>query len=80
MNLADWRHVERNFKILCVFNQNYQTMGSIWYQPIWRLRNKSVDPRGSDTNSGQTNYDDLFADPVAWMENCWIDDLTPQLY
>jgi hypothetical protein len=28
---------ERNFKILCVFNQNYQTMGSIWYQPIWRL-------------------------------------------
>jgi uncharacterized lipoprotein YddW (UPF0748 family) len=47
-------------------------MGSIWYQPIWRF-NKSVDPRGSDTNSGQTNYDDLFADPVAWMENCWID-------
>jgi uncharacterized lipoprotein YddW (UPF0748 family) len=38
--------------------------------------NKSVDPRGSDTNSGQTNYDDLFADPVAWMENCWIDYLT----
>jgi uncharacterized lipoprotein YddW (UPF0748 family) len=38
---------------------------------VWR--NKSVDPRGSDTNSGQTNYDDLFADPVAWMENCWID-------
>jgi uncharacterized lipoprotein YddW (UPF0748 family) len=54
-------------------------MGSIWYQPgVWR--NKSVDPRGSDTNSGQTNYDDLFADPVAWMENCWIDYLLPQLY
>jgi uncharacterized lipoprotein YddW (UPF0748 family) len=45
---------------------------------VWR--NKSVDPRGSDTNSGQTNYDDLFADPVAWMENCWIDYLLPQLY
>jgi uncharacterized lipoprotein YddW (UPF0748 family) len=41
---------------------------------VWR--NKSVDPRGSDTNSGQTNYDDLFADPV-WMENCWIDYLLP---
>jgi uncharacterized lipoprotein YddW (UPF0748 family) len=22
----------------------------------------------------------LFADPVAWMENCWIDYLLPQLY
>jgi uncharacterized lipoprotein YddW (UPF0748 family) len=48
-------------------------MGSISPFGVWR--NKSVDPRGSDTNSGQTNYDDLFADPVAWMENCWIDYL-----
>jgi hypothetical protein len=30
-------------KILFRFHQNYQTMGSIWYQPIWRWRNKSVD-------------------------------------
>jgi hypothetical protein len=39
MNLADWRRLNVNnfVKILCVFNQNYQTMGSIWYQPIWRL-------------------------------------------
>jgi hypothetical protein len=28
--------------------------------------NKSVDPRGSDTNSGQTNYDDLFAMWHGW--------------
>jgi uncharacterized lipoprotein YddW (UPF0748 family) len=82
MNLADWRRLNVNnfVKILCVFDQNYQTMGSIWYQPIWRLANKSVDPRGSDTNSGQTNYDDLFADPVAWMENCWIDYFTTMRY
>jgi uncharacterized lipoprotein YddW (UPF0748 family) len=45
---------------------------------VWR--NKSVDPRGSDTQSGQTNYDDLFADPMAWMENSWVDYLLPQLY
>jgi uncharacterized lipoprotein YddW (UPF0748 family) len=55
-------------------------MGSIWYQPIWRLAQQISRSRGSDTNSGQTNYDDLFADPVAWMENCWIDYLLPQLY
>jgi uncharacterized lipoprotein YddW (UPF0748 family) len=69
-----------NFVKYCLrFNQNYQTMGSIWYHPFGVWRNKSVDPRGSDTNSA-TNYDDLFADPVAWMENCWIDYLLPQLY
>jgi hypothetical protein len=38
MNLADWRRLNvNNFVKYCVFNQNYQTMGSIWYQPIWRL-------------------------------------------
>lgn len=45
---------------------------------VWR--NKSKDPKGSDTNSGQTNYDDLFADPILWMNNKWIDYLVPQLY
>ena len=45
---------------------------------VWR--NKSVDPKGSDTEAGQTNYDDLFADPIAWMDNQWIDYLVPQLY
>lgn len=45
---------------------------------VWR--NKSMDPKGSDTNSGQTNYDDLFADPIDWMNNNWIDYIIPQLY
>jgi hypothetical protein len=45
---------------------------------VWR--NKSVDPRGSDTQAGQTNYDDLYADPIAWMEGKYIDYLLPQLY
>jgi len=39
-----------------------------------------VDPRGSDTQAGQTNYDDLFADPMAWMEGKYIDYMLPQLY
>ena len=45
---------------------------------VWR--NKSVDPKGSDTQAGQTNYDDLYADPMAWMEGNYIDYLLPQLY
>lgn len=45
---------------------------------VWR--NKSQDPRGSNTKAGQTNYDDLYADILLWLEKGWIDYVTPQLY
>jgi uncharacterized lipoprotein YddW (UPF0748 family) len=37
-------------------------------------------PRGSATKAGQTNYDDLYADILLWLEKGWIDYVTPQLY
>lgn len=45
---------------------------------VWR--NKSVDPTGSNSDAGQTNYDDLFADIKLWVEKGWIDYNVPQLY
>ncbi|AMQ54765.1 glycoside hydrolase family 10 protein [Algoriphagus sanaruensis] len=45
---------------------------------VWRNQNK--DPKGSPTQAGQTNYDDLYADVLLWMKNKWIDYLIPQLY
>jgi uncharacterized lipoprotein YddW (UPF0748 family) len=45
---------------------------------VWR--NKSVDPKGSNTKAGQTNYDDLYADILLWLEKGWIDYVTPQIY
>jgi uncharacterized lipoprotein YddW (UPF0748 family) len=82
MNLADWRRLNvNNFVKYCAFSiKTIKPWVQFGISPFGVWRNKSVDPRGSDTNSGQTNYDDLFADPVAWMENCWIDYLLPQLY
>lgn len=44
---------------------------------IWR--NKSSDPRGSNSN-GLQNYDDLYADVLLWAKNGWVDYLAPQLY
>lgn len=44
---------------------------------IWR--NVGKDPRGSQTNGG-SNYDDLYADILLWMQNRWIDYVVPQLY
>jgi hypothetical protein len=45
---------------------------------VWR--NKDKDPDGSDTQAGQTNYDDLYADVLKWLKEGWIDYVTPQLY
>ena len=46
---------------------------------VWR--NKDRDPqRGSDTRAGQSNYDDLYADILLWLEKGWIDYVAPQIY
>ncbi|MDX2048964.1 MAG: family 10 glycosylhydrolase [Chitinophagaceae bacterium] len=45
---------------------------------VWR--NKDKDPEGSNTQAGQTNYDDLYADILLWLRNGWIDYVAPQLY
>lgn len=45
---------------------------------VWR--NKEKDPNGSETQAGQTNYDDLYADVLKWLKEGWIDYVTPQLY
>jgi uncharacterized lipoprotein YddW (UPF0748 family) len=45
---------------------------------VWR--NAEKDPNGSNTQAGQTNYDDLYADILLWLKNDWIDYVAPQLY
>ena len=45
---------------------------------VWK--NKSTDPEGSDTQAGQTTYEDLYADPLLWMEKDWLDYIVPQAY
>jgi uncharacterized lipoprotein YddW (UPF0748 family) len=45
---------------------------------VWR--NKSMDPDGSDSRAGVSNYDDLYADILLWLKMGWIDYVAPQLY
>lgn len=45
---------------------------------VWR--NSDMHPLGSETSAKQTNYDDLYADPLSWAKNRWVDYLIPQLY
>ncbi|TDE30496.1 MULTISPECIES: glycoside hydrolase family 10 protein [Flavobacterium] len=82
MSLEDWRRSNVNtfVKDVSVSIKNIKPWVQFGISPFGVWRNKSVDPKGSETEAGQTNYDDLFADPLAWMENKWIDYLVPQLY
>lgn len=44
---------------------------------IWRNRNS--DPAGSATN-GLQSYSDIYADSRMWIQQAWVDYLTPQIY
>ncbi len=45
---------------------------------VWR--NKDKDKTGSDTQAGQTNYDDLYADTRFWLQKRYVDYMVPQIY
>lgn len=82
LSLSDWRrsNVTTFVKNISFNIKRLKPWVQFGISPFGVWRNKSVDPKGSDTQSGQTNYDDLFADPMDWMNNNWIDYIVPQLY
>ena len=81
-SLDDWRRSN----VDSLVRQVHQTIKSIkpWVQfgisPFGVWKNNSTDPKGSDTKAGQTTYEDLYADPLLWMKEGWIDYLAPQVY
>ena len=80
--LDDWRRDNVNL----IIEELYTTIKTIkpWVQfgisPFGVWRNKSDDPKGSDTDAGQTNYDDLYADILLWIDKGWLDYILPQAY
>jgi len=82
LNKDDWRR--SNVDSIIVFlsraikEENKHCQFGISPFGIWR--NKSQDPDGSDTQGGQTNYDDLYADILLWLKKGWIDYVAPQIY
>ncbi|WP_222984585.1 glycoside hydrolase family 10 protein [Flagellimonas meishanensis] len=81
-SLDDWRRSN----VDSLVSKVYATIkkNKPWVQfgisPFGVWKNKSTDPKGSDTNAGQTNYEDLYADPLLWSEKGWLDYLAPQAY
>lgn len=81
-SLADWRRSNVDSLVQDIHKTIKERKPWVQFgiSPFGVWRNKSTDPRGSDTQAGQTNYDDLYADPLMWMQRGWVDYLVPQVY
>ena len=81
-NVYSWRRANIDTLIanLSSMIRNSKPWVRFGISPFGVWRNKKDDPAGSNTEAGQTNYDDLYCDPLVWAENQWIDYLAPQLY
>jgi uncharacterized lipoprotein YddW (UPF0748 family) len=82
MNKEDWRrsNVDSIIYKLSVMIKQVKPWVKFGISPFGVWRNKSDDPEGSDTQAGQTNYDDLYADILLWLKMKWIDYVAPQIY
>lgn len=78
---GDWRreNVDKLIELVSYTIKDIKPWVRFGISPFGIWRNKSNDPRGSES-SGLQNYDDLYADVLLWAEKGWIDYLAPQLY
>ena len=81
-NKADWRRENVDIAIQMLSETIKATKPWVKFgiSPFGVWRNKSDDPRGSNTRAGTTNYDHLYADIIKWQERGWIDYCLPQIY
>ena len=82
-NINDWRRDNVNLTIEAIHNMIRRTRPEVRFgiSPFGVWRNSDRDSvRGSQTKAGMTNYDDLYADILLWIEKGWIDYVVPQLY
>jgi uncharacterized lipoprotein YddW (UPF0748 family) len=82
MTRDDWRRSNVD-SIIVMLGQTIKSVNprvKFGISPFGVWRNKRTDPRGSESKAGVTNYDDLYADILLWLEKGWIDYVAPQLY
>ncbi|MFM7022723.1 MAG: glycoside hydrolase family 10 protein [Flavobacteriales bacterium] len=81
-SIHDWRRSNINELVkdvssLVKFTKPYVKFG---ISPLAFWRNKNQDPQGSETQSAQTSYDNLYCDTRKWLQKGWVDYIVPQLY
>jgi uncharacterized lipoprotein YddW (UPF0748 family) len=82
MNKEDWRRSNTDSIILKLSTVIKETKPWVKFgiSPFGVWRNQDKDSLGSPTKAGVTNYDDLYADVLLWLEEGWIDYVAPQIY
>ena len=82
LSKPDWRrsNVDTIIHAISVAIKNIKPYCKFGISPFSVWRNKNVDKDGSDTQSGVSNYDDLYANILLWLQKGWIDYVAPQLY
>lgn len=83
-NIADWRrdNVNQLIKDIHRLVRRVKPWVKFGVSPFGIYRN---DPTGRSTAYGSAthglqNYDDLYADPILWQKEGWVDYLIPQIY
>ncbi|WP_404460265.1 glycoside hydrolase family 10 protein [Sutcliffiella horikoshii] len=81
-NIEDWRRDNVNNLVSAINSTIKETKSWVQFgiSPFGVWRNIAMDPTGSETTAGQTNYDDLYADTRQWIKDGSIDYITPQIY
>jgi len=82
LSLEDWRrsNIDTLVKQVHQVIKEQKPWVQFGISPFGVWKNIATDPKGSNTKAGQTTYEDLYADPILWMEKGWIDYLVPQIY
>lgn len=82
MSKADWRrdNVNQFVKEVSEAIKKEKSYVKFGISPfgIWRNKSASV-PEGSETN-GLSSYEAIYADSKKWVDEEWIDYITPQIY
>jgi uncharacterized lipoprotein YddW (UPF0748 family) len=80
-NIADWRrnNVDVMIKMLSDSIHKHKPFLKFGVSPIGIWKNRSQDPRGSETN-GISTYSELYADTRKWIKSGWVDYINPQVY
>ncbi|MFD7521887.1 family 10 glycosylhydrolase [Paenibacillus chitinolyticus] len=81
MSIADWRrnNVDSLIRQLSAEIKKSKSYVQFGISPFGIWRNKANDPAGSETN-GLESYSAIYADSKKWVDEQWIDYITPQLY
>jgi uncharacterized lipoprotein YddW (UPF0748 family) len=81
-NVEDWRrnNIDLLIKQIAKTIKDSKPYVKFGISPFGVWRNATSDPKGSDTQGGQTSFDNLYADTRKWALDNWVDYMVPQIY